>query len=583
MDGPGENEASWKDSDGSMKKSRSSNSVLSVLKVVFVQHRVAAICLASGAFVSALIESTILAIVAHAATAMVNGDEEIAASLGPVGLDTSLSTALAIAGGLALARLLLQLPLSYLPARIAADTQAQIRDGLFDAYSRASWAVQSEERDGHLQELLTSQTVQATQSMVYGTTLVVAGLTFATLVLAAFALGPVTALLVLLVAMCLFGLLRPIAKQGRRYAAMLSAAQLDYANAIGGSVRMAEETYAFGTAASERDRVRHHTYVSRDLFLRMQFATRLTQGLYRGLVIFLLVGGLAVLHAIGAGQIASLGTIILILVRASSYGQTTQVTWQGIHQAWPYLERLTITEERYLDGPPVEGDESYPEHATLRLEDVSFAYHSDRETVLDEVNLSIEHGDVVGIVGPSGAGKSTLVQMLLRMRNPTTGRILLGNVPVDQISLADWRRHVAYVPQEPRLLDASVLDNIRFMRDIDQATIETAARQAHIHDAIMAMPDGYDTMIGQRVDAVSGGQRQRLCIARSLAGRPSVMVLDEPTSALDMASEAAIQRSLLELRGELTMFIVTHRESMLEICNRVIEVDSGRATVGMSI
>jgi ABC-type multidrug transport system fused ATPase/permease subunit len=163
------------------------------------------------------------------------------------------------------------------------------------------------------------------------------------------------------------------------------------------------------------------------------------------------------------------------------------------------------------------------------------------------------------------------------MRTPTGGRLLLDDVPFDEVSLDDWRRHVAYVPQEPRLYHATVADNIRFSRDLDQGAIEEAARLAHIHDVIVAMPEGYRTIVGQRADAVSGGQRQRLCLARALAGRPAVLVLDEPTSALDHDSEAAIQASLRELHGGPTTFIVAHRPSLLEICDRVIRLEAGRS------
>ena len=209
---------------------------------------------------------------------------------------------------------------------------------------------------------------------------------------------------------------------------------------------------------------------------------------------------------------------------------------------------------------------------------MTFEYRRE-QPVLTDVSLSVDAGEVVGVVGASGAGKSTLVQLLLRMRTPTAGRIELGGIPIDQIALDEWRRHVSYVPQEPRVLHASVADNIRFSRDISMAEIERAAKLAHIHDDIVAMPQGYDTVIGQRADAVSGGQRQRMCLARALAGHPDVLVLDEPTSALDNASEAAIRASLLELRGELTMFIVTHRPSLLAVCEQVLEIEAHRAVL----
>ena len=135
---------------------------------------------------------------------------------------------------------------------------------------------------------------------------------------------------------------------------------------------------------------------------------------------------------------------------------------------------------------------------------------------------------------------------------------------------------MACVPQEPRLLHASVGDNIRFFRDIDGRTIEEAARLAHIHQDIVSWPAGYDTIVGQRADAVSGGQRQRICLARALAGEPQVLVLDEPTSALDLRSESLVQESLAELRGRVTLFVVSHRLSMLATCDRVMVLGNGR-------
>ena len=397
---------------------------------------------------------------------MVDGDERVVATLGPVAIDAKISAVLAIAGVLATIRLVLQVGLAYLPARMASDTQAELREELFGAYSRASWDVQAEERDGHLQELLTNQIPQATQASLLATQLASAGLTFLTLVLAAFLLGPIVAVLVLVVAVLLAATLRPLAKHGRRHATLLSRAQVSYASSLGTSVRLAEETYTFGVAAAERERLGREADAARHHYLWSQFSGRLTQGLYQGLVILLLVGGLAGLLAADTGRIASLGGVVLILVRASSYGQQAQVAWHSIQQAAPYLDRLSEAKEQYLANPSTSGDRPFPASAALRFASVSFAYRPDRP-VLRAIDLEAAPGEVLGIVGPSGAGKSTLVQLLMRMRSPTDGTIELGGVPIDEISLDEWRRHVAYVPQEPRLLHATVADNIRFARDLD--------------------------------------------------------------------------------------------------------------------
>jgi ABC-type multidrug transport system fused ATPase/permease subunit len=184
---------------------------------------------------------------------------------------------------------------------------------------------------------------------------------------------------------------------------------------------------------------------------------------------------------------------------------------------------------------------------------------------------------VIGIVGPTGAGKSTLVQLLLRLRAPTRGAFLAGDVPAADVDDEAWHRKVAYLPQEPHLVRASPRDNVRFFREwIDEAAVTRAMRLAHIADEVDAWADGPRAIIGERADGISGGQRQRLCLARALAGEPELLVLDEPTSALDPHSERLIAESLVALRGRLTMVIVAHRLSTLEVCDRIMVIQDGR-------
>jgi ATP-binding cassette, subfamily B, bacterial len=550
--------------------------MFSVLGGVIAGHRPEAAALVVTALLAGVAESTILALVVQVATTLVDGSDRVVATIGPIDLDAGVAIILAVAAGLAVVRLCLHVGVAYLPSRMAADRQAQLRRELFDAYSRSQWSTQADERDGHLQELLTNQIGQATQALNQTGNLFAAGATFVTLVLSAFLLGPLVALLVLITAGCLAAGLRPLGKRARRHSAALSASLLRYAGSVGETVRLAEETHTFGVADAERARVNERINDARHHFLRQQFTSRLTQGVYQGLMILLLVGGLTILYASGTGQIAALGTVILILVRAASYGQQVQVSWQVIQQAAPFLDRLDDAETAYRAAAVTSGTAPMSTAAPLRFDRVSFTYNRP-VPVLHDVSFDVEPGSAIGVVGPSGSGKSTLIQLLLRMREPTEGRILLGSTPVEEISLDAWHRGIAYVPQEPRLIQATVADNIRFYRAIDQPQIERAAALAHIHEHIASMPEGYRTPIGQRADAVSGGQRQRICLARALAGDPTFLVLDEPTSALDQASSNAIRDSLLELRGTLTMFIVTHQQSLLAACDRVIRLEAGRA------
>jgi ABC-type multidrug transport system fused ATPase/permease subunit len=241
----------------------------------------------------------------------------------------------------------------------------------------------------------------------------------------------------------------------------------------------------------------------------------------------------------------------------------------------PYLERAQDAQRLYEASLPSRGTRQLKTLQRLNFEHVSYAYKPGRP-VLSDIGFEVAAGETIGVIGPSGAGKSTLIQILLRLRPPDEGRYLLNGVPAEEFSDTDWHRLVAYVPQEGRLLHGSVAENIRFFRDLDDAAVEHAARLAGIHDDIISWPADYDTVIGPRADAVSGGQQQRICLARALAAEPQLLILDEPTSALDPRSELFIQESLAALDDDLTLFIIAHRMSTLAICERVMVIVDGR-------
>ena len=183
----------------------------------------------------------------------------------------------------------------------------------------------------------------------------------------------------------------------------------------------------------------------------------------------------------------------------------------------------------------------------------------------------------MGVVGPSGSGKSTLLEVMVRLRTPESGTITVNGSNVAEVSARSWAAQVALVPQEPRLLVASVADNVRFGRgEITDDEVRAAARAAHVLDEIEALPGGLDARLGPGEGGLSGGQRQRLVLARALVGRPSLIVLDEPTSALDERSEVSVVATLQALRGTATIVIVSHRPSTLSICDRVLCLRDGR-------
>ncbi|HYD08671.1 MAG TPA: ABC transporter ATP-binding protein, partial [Acidimicrobiales bacterium] len=234
---------------------------------------------------------------------------------------------------------------------------------------------------------------------------------------------------------------------------------------------------------------------------------------------------------------------------------------------------------KYERSTPDHGDEVLRSVDTIEARSLSFAYDSGSERlVLDDVSFAIAHGDALGIVGPSGSGKTTLIQIILRLRTPDRGELLVNGAEARRFSASSWTERVSFVPQDNHLLRGTVAENIAFFRDLDAATIERAARRAHLHEDVLKLPNGYDSLIGPGHADLSGGQRQRLGLARALACDPDLLVLDEPTSALDMRSESLIQETLDELAAEVTMVIVAHRMSTLARCSHILVLQDGRAT-----
>jgi ATP-binding cassette, subfamily B, bacterial len=527
--------------------------------------------------ISAILEATLLTVVSEIGLDLVGSKKVIQHSsrLSVLHLPYSVGTLILVAFGLAMGRLVLQLPLATLPSKIAADVQARIRRELFQAFTVASWNTQSREREGALQETMTGQVMQATSGAVQATGLMSSGFTFLVLLAYAFALFPAAASVVLLASLVLFVLLRPLNQLGARRAAALSRSQMDYAGGVGQANRLAEETKVFGVGEAQRDRVQRLIDVARMWFYRTQVVGRLTPAIFQSAMLLILVGLLEFVHTAGTSKITSLTAVILLLTRAGTYGQAVQGAWQSLRQSLPFIERLQDTRDRYRASAYEEGSAPLPSVTTIAFDDVSFSYNPARP-VLEDVSFEVLGGESIGVIGPSGAGKSTLIALLLGLRRPVSGSYLINGGAASSYSSVDWHRLIAYVPQEPRLLHDTVAENIRYMRDFEDAAVERAARLARIHEEVVSWPDGYETIVGPRADAVSGGQQQRICLARALVGNPQVLVLDEPTSALDPHSESLIQESLTALREELTLFVIAHRMSTLEICDRVMVIVDGR-------
>ena len=306
------------------------------------------------------------------------------------------------------------------------------------------------------------------------------------------------------------------------------------------------------------------------------FATSMSAG-YAGVAAVIWLGGRALIHKeLTAGDLTSFFLYTFIVAGALA---DLASLWANLQRAAGATDRLfavidTVPDIRDADNakplPPGSG--------AIALENVSFAYATRRaQPVLDNVDLQIKPGEVVALVGPSGAGKSTILSLLYRFYDVDQGRVLFEGVDVRELKIAELRRALAIVAQEPVLWAGTIRDNIAYGREgVTEQEIEAAARDAHAHDFITGFPEGYATIIGERGTKLSGGQKQRIALARALVANPRVLILDEATSNLDAESEAAVQAALQRVRRSRTTIIVAHRLSTVRDADRIIVIEGAR-------
>jgi ATP-binding cassette subfamily B protein len=313
----------------------------------------------------------------------------------------------------------------------------------------------------------------------------------------------------------------------------------------------------------------------------------LTRALMTAIVIFIAFASVVGFLWMGASDVRageiSIGELVQFMIYtimvAGALGALTEV-WGELQRAAGATERLVEllnAEDAVSDPvdpkpvPDVQGSE-------IVFDDVTFRYPG-RPLVaaLDGVSLTVKPGETVAIVGPSGAGKSTIMQLLQRFYDPSAGGILLDGVDLREMARADFRAHMALVPQDPVIFADTARENIRFGRpDATDAEVETAAKAAAAHDFLSALPDGYDAYVGERGVMLSGGQKQRIAIARAILRDAPVLLLDEATSALDAESEQAVQTAVDELAKTRTTLIVAHRLATVKKADRIVVFEDGK-------
>jgi ABC-type multidrug transport system fused ATPase/permease subunit len=276
-------------------------------------------------------------------------------------------------------------------------------------------------------------------------------------------------------------------------------------------------------------------------------------------------------------NLAILIPIIYLVERIFEYGKRLQGNLHNLSELTPYLRSIVEYEERTNKAKEKQNlKKRFSFKKDLKFTNLSFRYPDKKDNVLENINLTINKGELIGIIGPSGGGKTTIVDLILRLLKPESGKILLDGQNIDKINLKSWRKNVGYVSQDIFLLNDTIANNINFYnKKISQAEIEEATQKANIYDFIQSLPDKFNSEIGEKGVLLSMGQRQRIVIARTLVRKPKILILDEATSALDSESEVKIQKVIENLKGEITVIAIAHRLSTVVNSDKILVLEDG--------
>jgi ATP-binding cassette subfamily B protein len=336
-------------------------------------------------------------------------------------------------------------------------------------------------------------------------------------------------------------------------------------------------------AAEPRRLERFRGSVTR-VFDQSMDATRL-RAFYNPFIGFLPNLGLAVILLIGGRQVVNGSLTLGDFTAFYAYLLMLIAPMRQLGIALSLAQRATASGARLfelLDREPrlVAPDDARPlpeGRGRVELRDVTFAYENAATPSLRDVSLVVEAGSTVALVGATGSGKSTLVRLIGRLYDPTSGSVLVDGADVRELDLRQLRRAIAVVDDDPFLFSATVHDNIAYGRpEASREEVERAAERAQAAGFIAALPDGYDTRVGERGLTLSGGQRQRLAIARALLADPRILILDDATSSVDATTEQAIKEALREVMTGRTTFVIAHRLSTLALADEIVVLEDGR-------
>jgi ABC-type multidrug transport system fused ATPase/permease subunit len=413
------------------------------------------------ALLSSQCQAITLILVVPLAKTIAAGKDHYHGKLGSITLNLSTRTLIAACVLSILAAAALEVYISWSRSKVMAHWELKRREAVIAEFLGADYPTQAGERLGTLNTVAgyVTRGSGALGAIING---LEAAITIAMFVVAAMLLDFRAAAFLLLALLLLFFMLRPAMQKTKKYSKVASTMVIDYGREVTEVTRMARDIRVFDALDSSRVRM---TKLSRQLArlrLRATFVNTVTTPVYQYLGMLLVVVSLGVAESLHGLDLAVVGAVILLLTRSMSFGNQLQNAYQTYLDSTPYVLKLEEIRGMYLEHATVDGTVALEAMHEFELRDVRYSYDGEVEA-LAGVSVSFNRGEIVGIVGPSGGGKSTLSQVILRLRMLTGGSIFVNRVPAEDYTLASWYRHISLVPQDPRLMHASVADNIAFL------------------------------------------------------------------------------------------------------------------------
>jgi ABC-type multidrug transport system fused ATPase/permease subunit len=466
---------------------------------------------------------------------------------------------------------------------LQAQLLRELKGGLFDAYSEMEYRYYLRENTGHFINVINQQVNRFFNSFKQFSQFVTDVVT--TISYFAFALAITWRFTLLAVAVGMGMLL--LFQYLNAYVRKLSRRYSEEASTLNKFLVQALQSFKYIASTGQVDHIRTEVTDSVGRLTGYQFrqnvASALTSSLKEPVSVLLITGIIGLQVVVFGGAVAPIFVALLFFHRGMQSMMSVQSSWQSTMNNIGSVEMVVDDLQQARANKEKTGSKDLsPLSEGVYFDDVYYAYNSEDDDVLQGINIEVPANQTVALVGESGAGKSTLVDLMTLMLRPRAGEIRIDGTPHDEVDVASWRKQIGYVSQETVVFDDTIANNISLWQghfEGDSAHRERvidAAKRAHAHHFIEDLPDGYQTVVGDRGVRLSGGQCQRLFVARELFKQPNLLILDEATSDLDTASEQHIQNSIDALQGEVTVVIIAHRLSTVKNADRVYVLDEGR-------